>query len=199
MGKLEENKQSKQSRLLDTAFALYTTKGITKTSISDIVNAAGVGKGTFYLYFRDKYDIANHLVARRGHSICHQALCALAKTEIELPEERVIFVLNSILDHFQREPVLLRFINKNLSWGLFRQAIQQDEPGVEHFLKEIFRDSISEWRDLETMLYLIIEMVSGSCYSVILDHDPMPLEEFKPHLFFAVRCILKGSHDLKTV
>lgn len=196
MGKLEENKQSKQSRLLDTAFELYTTKGIAKTSISDIVNAAGVGKGTFYLYFRDKYDIANHLVTHRGRSICHHSLLELSKTEIEQPEERVIFVIDAILDHFQRKPVLLRFINKNLSWGLFRQAIQQDEPGVEHFLKEIFRDSITEWRDLETMLYLIIEMVSGSCYSVILDHDPMTLEEFKPHLFFAVRCILKGFHDL---
>ena len=39
-----------------TAFELFTTKGLTKTTISDIVDQAGVAKGTFYLYFKDKYD-----------------------------------------------------------------------------------------------------------------------------------------------
>ena len=37
----------------------FTSKGIQKTSISDIVEDAGVAKGTFYLYFKDKYDIRN--------------------------------------------------------------------------------------------------------------------------------------------
>ena len=56
MGRLEDNKKIKKDALLDAAFTLFTTKGINKTSISDIVSAAGVAKGTFYLYFVDKYD-----------------------------------------------------------------------------------------------------------------------------------------------
>ena len=42
----------KEDSLLNTAFSLFTTKGVSKTSISDIVNNAGVAKGTFYLYFQ---------------------------------------------------------------------------------------------------------------------------------------------------
>lgn len=56
MGKLESNKKKKEDALYNTAFELFTTKGTNKTTISDIVEKAGVAKGTFYLYFKDKYD-----------------------------------------------------------------------------------------------------------------------------------------------
>ena len=57
MGKVEVKKQKKKDALFNTAFELFTTKGTNQTTISDIVNKAGVAKGTFYLYFKDKYDI----------------------------------------------------------------------------------------------------------------------------------------------
>ena len=59
MGKLELNKKKKKDALFNTAFELFTTKGLTKTTISDIVNQAGVAKGTFYLYFKDKLEGIN--------------------------------------------------------------------------------------------------------------------------------------------
>ena len=37
MGKLELNKMRKKSALYNTAFELFTTKGLAKTTISDIV------------------------------------------------------------------------------------------------------------------------------------------------------------------
>ena len=52
MEKIEEEK-NKKTRLLDTAFKLFTEKGLKDTSIQDIVDNADVGKGTFYLYFKD--------------------------------------------------------------------------------------------------------------------------------------------------
>ena len=48
MGKLELNKKRKKSALYNTAFELFTTKGLAKTTISDIVENAGVAKGTFF-------------------------------------------------------------------------------------------------------------------------------------------------------
>ncbi len=52
MSKIESNKKQKEESLLDAAFTLFTSKGINKTSISDIVAKSGVAKGTFYLYFK---------------------------------------------------------------------------------------------------------------------------------------------------
>lgn len=65
MSKAEENKRKKQEALFNTAFELFTTKGINNTAISDIVEKAGVAKGTFYLYFKDKYDIRDKLIIRK--------------------------------------------------------------------------------------------------------------------------------------
>ena len=62
MGKVDENKKKKKEALFNTAYELFTTKGINATAISDIVEKAGVAKGTFYLYFKDKYDIKNKLI-----------------------------------------------------------------------------------------------------------------------------------------
>ena len=42
MGKLELNKKKKKDALFTTAFELFTTKGLAKTTISDIVDQAGV-------------------------------------------------------------------------------------------------------------------------------------------------------------
>lgn len=66
MGKLDSNKKKKRESLLNTAFNMFTTKGVSQTSISEIVEKAGVAKGTFYLYFKDKYDIKNMLIAHKS-------------------------------------------------------------------------------------------------------------------------------------
>ena len=65
MGKLDKNKRLKIDSLLNTSFELFIAKGINKTSISDIVEKAGVAKGTFYLYFKDKYDIKDRLIVHK--------------------------------------------------------------------------------------------------------------------------------------
>ena len=70
MGKIELNKLQKQTSLLNTAYELFTTKGVNKTSIAEISKAAGIAKGTFYLYFKDKYDIRNKLISHESSKDC---------------------------------------------------------------------------------------------------------------------------------
>ena len=71
MGKLDTNKKVKEDSLLNTAFSLFTTKGVSKTSISDIVNNAGVaGQALFqdisdelwHRYFSVNVDGAFHTI-----------------------------------------------------------------------------------------------------------------------------------------
>lgn len=56
MGKVETNKKQKNTTLLQTSFELFTEKGFTKTTISDIVNRAGPCKRNFLFYIlKNKY------------------------------------------------------------------------------------------------------------------------------------------------
>ena len=77
VSKVDKNKLQKENSLLHTAFEYFTTKGFSKTSISDIVEKAGVAKGTFYLYFKDKYDIRNKLIAHKSSQLFRNAAAEL--------------------------------------------------------------------------------------------------------------------------
>ena len=83
MGKIDNNKQMKRESLLDSAFSLFIDNGFNKTSISDIVNNAGVAKGTFYLYFHDKVQLINHLIVKKSSSIIDEALKKAKEEQID--------------------------------------------------------------------------------------------------------------------
>ena len=123
MGKLDINKKRKRESLLNTAFNMFTTKGFSKTSISEIVEKAGVAKGTFYLYFKDKYDIKNKLITHKSTQIFKTALEELEKyPELDF-QDRIIFIINNIVNQLNEDKSLLKFISKNLSWGIFKNAL----------------------------------------------------------------------------
>ncbi len=195
MGKAEENKKLKMENLLNTSFELFTSKGLNKTSISDIVEKAGVAKGTFYLYFKDKYDIRNRLIAHKSSQLFLQAYNALQEAGIEHFEDRLIFIMDYVLDELAANKGLLSFIYKDLSWAVFKMALTSPLTSDDLDFKEVYRkmieDSELELRDPEVMLFLIIELVGSTGYSSIMYGDPVSLNDLKPHLETTVRSIIR--------
>ncbi|TWI71735.1 TetR family transcriptional regulator [Desulfobotulus alkaliphilus] len=55
------HKATTRQNILDAAIAIFREKGFQKTRVSDIVSAAGLAQGTFYLYFKSKEDIAREI------------------------------------------------------------------------------------------------------------------------------------------
>ena len=120
MSKVDNNKEQKRNSLLDSAFTLFIDNGFNKTSISDIVSKAGVAKGTFYLYFKDKYDIRNHLISHKANQVFQTACTELMKhKELKDFEEQVLFIIDNILDQFAQNHNLVLLLSKHLSWGFF--------------------------------------------------------------------------------
>lgn len=56
----------------------------------------------------------------------------------------------------------------------------------------IFENSGYEFDHPEVMIYMIIEIVAGSCYNVILTKEPVPIDELKPYLYQSIRLIIKN-------
>ncbi len=191
--KIDLNKQQKKETLLNTAFHLFTTKGINKTSISEIAEASGIAKGTFYLYFTDKYDIRNKLIAHESSLVFKKAAEALEAAGLTRLDDKIVFIVDHILDQLNENRALLNLINKNLSWGIFKNALIAGSDEDIDFRK-VYEQMIAEAdvpiRDPEIMLFLIIELVSSTCYSAILYKDPVDLARLKPHLFEVIRSII---------
>lgn len=58
----EALRESRRAEILETAEAVFAEKGFHGTRISDIIDAAGIARGTFYLYFESKSAIFLELI-----------------------------------------------------------------------------------------------------------------------------------------
>mgnify|MGYP004493233189 FL=1 len=114
INKIEEKKYEKEKKLLNAAYKLFTEKGINNTSIQDIVDEAGVAKGTFYLYFKDKYSLQETLVTKTSANLFKDAINSLNNNYIEDFEDQVIYVINYVIDRLVEVPTLINFISKDL-------------------------------------------------------------------------------------
>ncbi|MGF6905835.1 TetR/AcrR family transcriptional regulator [Fusobacterium sp. PH5-44] len=54
----------RKNEVLDIAESLFYTKGYSKTTINDILNEAGIAKGTLYYYFKSKEEIMDAIIMR---------------------------------------------------------------------------------------------------------------------------------------
>lgn len=190
MGRLEENKLLKKNSLMDTAFQLFTSQGLAKTSIADIVDRAGVAKGTFYLYFKDKYDLHEKLVIHHAQELFRHAMEHSGYQKEPDDAGKIIAIVDDILYQLQGAPLLLQFINKNLSWGIFRRTIDESEADYGEALADILRTAPADRKTLDMEVYTILELVGSACHSVILNGDPVDLDTYLPYLHRSIRAIM---------
>ncbi|MCI8411663.1 MAG: TetR/AcrR family transcriptional regulator [Clostridia bacterium] len=201
MMKKEELENDKKLRLLNTAFKLFTEKGTKDTSIQEIVDNANVAKGTFYLYFKDKYEIRDILIAKKSHKLFREALQELRKNYISNLSDQVIFIINYVIDELTRTPALLKFISKNLSWGIYNKTVLKIYEGNEEnedsvyklFLKGVKENNLN-LKNPDVTLYMIIELVSSTCFNSILYKEPLPINEFKPYLYDTIRNLIEQKN-----
>lgn len=197
MGKAEINKQQKLEALYESAYSLYLKQGIEKTSISEITKKAGVAKGTFYLYCTDKYEMRDRLIARTCARLFQGAFDALAKTPLSSFEDRMIFVVNYILDYLVLHTDVLQFVSKNLSWGVFHHAMSTTEEAPfnspDDFVGQIQRElERAHIRQPDIMLFLVIELASSASFSTILEQDPVSFTTLRPYLNESIRAIIRA-------
>lgn len=192
-----EKDPQKENRLLESAFKLFTEKGLKETSIQGIVDESNVAKGTFYLYFKDKYELRDILIEKKSKKLFSDAVNALRKNYIKSLDDQIIFIVNYIINELSKNTVLLKFISKNLSWGVYSKTVnklyqnsENEEDGVYPlFLKGIKEQNI-KLKNPDVTLYMIIELVSSTCFNSILYNEPLPIEQYKPFLYDAIRNLI---------
>lgn len=194
MSKIDNNKEQKRNSLLDSAFTLFLDNGFNKTSISDIVEKAGVAKGTFYLYFKDKFDIRNQLISHKANQVFQAACNELMKhKELKAFEEQVLFIIDNILDQFAQNHHLVMLLSKHLSWGFFTDflavAPSDDSPSIYTIYQTMLDHASHTYRTPDVMMYMIIELVSGASYNTILYKQPLSLEQIKKPLYEVIKGI----------
>jgi AcrR family transcriptional regulator len=129
-----ESREARRAQILERALDVFAERGYYRTSVTDLVKAAGVARGTFYLYFDGKealfLELLEQLLSKfRGNIVG-------AETGPEAPPlaEQLANIVASILDTLQE--------NRSLTRIIFREAVAVDE-AVENRLRDFYGELFS--------------------------------------------------------
>ena len=112
--------------------------------------------------------------------------------------DQIIFVVNYVIDELSKNPLLLKFISKNLSWGVYNKTImkiyednENNEDGLYHLFLKGIKDNNIYIKNPDVTLFMIIELVSSTCFTSIIDNEPLPINEYKPYLYDVIRGLIE--------
>lgn len=200
VSKREANKQEKEAKLLEAAEKLFLEKGIQNTSVSDIVKAAGVAKGTYYLYFQDKAAIEERLIIKESGKILSDAI-QRAGQQVDLNfEERFIYAVDYIIDYLKGHLEILEFINKNLSYALYQLSQTKKESRIASIIAQLEKEYFgtidpAQLKDARIVISLCIEFLGASIYSALMYEMPVSIDVLRPHIHRILRMILRDYQE----
>lgn len=184
MDKITKKKNEKYTKILDTALGLFEKNGTHLVSIDEIVKGAGVAKGTFYLYFKDRYDLISTLIIEKASKYMSLLSDEYEPRDFGDVSTSVHHYIEYISDFLQKNKTLCILIEKNLNTCV--NAVAQTKEGpikelYEKIFSELINCGVSE-AEARAKLYLYIELIVSSCCNAIIRETPYTIEELKPHL-----------------
>jgi AcrR family transcriptional regulator len=99
-----------RQRLLEAAEAVFAAHGYHDASVVKVTEAAGVGQGTFYLYFASKQDVFDELVRDLNRRVRHAMKEASSQGTTRLEAERLGF--RAYFRFTAEHPALYRIIRQ---------------------------------------------------------------------------------------
>lgn len=103
--------EATRRRLLDAAEQEFGQKGFHSASVTSITSQAGVGQGTFYLYFRSKDEIFSTLVQEIGRTMRYHIASGLHRGDSALAALRG--GIDAFLQFAQQHPGLFRVVQES--------------------------------------------------------------------------------------
>lgn len=193
-----EKKLTKKINMIDAAYKLFLEKGVNITAIDDVVKAAGVAKGTFYLYFKDKYDLLDQIVMSKSEGVIRKAISDLKEkreTESMSTAEQFIFFTDRIIDYMATNKELAALINKNLS-ACFDVFISDDasllKDDISTLTELLIQTGLTE-REAYIHLYMFTGTISSACFDAIVKGRPFTIDELKPQIHLMIQKLVKGD------
>jgi AcrR family transcriptional regulator len=112
-----------RQRVLDTAYDLFSTRGIRGVGVDEVIERAGVAKATLYRHFPSKNDLVLAFLERREELWTHGFIAAEATRRGATPEAQLLAIFDVFDDWFRRDDFdTCSFINVLLELGVDHPA-----------------------------------------------------------------------------
>jgi AcrR family transcriptional regulator len=125
--------KDKEKKIIEAGISLFAKKGYSSTSIQEIVDACGISKGAFYLYFKSKEALMLAAFKYQFQAI-QSKLDSLSITDLT-PRETFIAQLEAQLEEIQK--------NKEFIIMQTREQTIPINPEIEKFIRKITQEIYS--------------------------------------------------------
>lgn len=126
------SKDERRAQLLEAARTVFGDKGYHAATVDDITRAAGVAKGTYYLYFSEKRTVFYELIGRFFEMVTEAGM-SVATAEVKTAED-----FFARLEHAARRLAKLFSENRDLVRLTYRESMGMDEK-LEKMVRNFYR------------------------------------------------------------
>jgi AcrR family transcriptional regulator len=126
------SKDERRAQLLKAARAVFGDKGYHAATVDDITRAAGVAKGTYYLYFSEKRTVFYELIGRFFEMVTEAGM-SVAIAEVKTAED-----FFTRLERAARRLARLFSENRDLVRLTYRESMGMDEK-LEKMVRNFYR------------------------------------------------------------
>jgi AcrR family transcriptional regulator len=107
-----------RQRILDTAYTLFSRRGVRAVGVDEVIERAGVAKATLYRHFSSKDDLVLAFLEQREQLWTRDWVEAEARRRGATPEEQLLAIFDLFHEWFQREDFEgCSFVNVLLEFG----------------------------------------------------------------------------------
>jgi len=182
--------------ILAAARSLMGVKPFEAVTMDDIAQAAGVAKGTIYLYFPSKNDLMQAILAKTGENLL-QELEVILDTDLS-PRDKLQQVLSLLVHHLEQEKVLFPIYLQELGTGLegggkkrpswFREV----ESKIVAHITQLFVAGMAQGQFLpfnpRLLTYLLRGLIQATGFYQMMEGCPNIVQEALPVLCTLILC-----------
>lgn len=119
----KEEKQIKKTLMLEGQ-ELFSTAGLRKTTVDDLVRSAGIAKGSFYKFFPSKEILYLEILEEIETNI-RSSMATAKLAGKELTKESIKAFLSDIITSIDRNPILLKMFDEKALELIMRKIPQE--------------------------------------------------------------------------
>jgi AcrR family transcriptional regulator len=155
-----------REKIEECAIELFRARGSEKTSISEIAHAAGMAKGTFYLYFKDKDALVDSVISRYAREFMEQVV--VPNSDVT----RLVTLSAAVIAYFKHNHMFLIELRKNL---LSENLLPSTSATVAAF-SQLVVNNLNQYKSYpiknwEVYTQVILGMVLDVCYKAIIEDE----------------------------
>lgn len=175
--RIVKNAEVRKNEILDAAGILFSEKGYDETSVTDIMKAVCIAKGTLYHHFKSKENIMDALIERQTADLLSAAKKLAEDKSIPVKERIVCTILALHVDTEQIEgKKMMEQLHKPQNTIMHQKTKKVILQSVPPIMADIVKDGVAQ--GIFETSYPLECMEMALCYlDVMLDDNTFELTE----------------------